>query len=68
MKKHYRPVKLPEFRGWTVDIRLKEFRRVTDDEIEFLSFRSYEGDLLLADYIDSLPREKAIEVCAMIFG
>ena len=47
---------LPEFRGWTVDERLEEFRRVwMDDEgnphMETLSFFEPEGDRLLGEYI-----------------
>lgn len=54
--------KLPIFRGWTVDLRLKEFRKVTKSGILFNSFRSDEGELLLNAYIKSLPKEKAIKV------
>jgi len=56
------PIVLPKFRGWTVDLRLKEFRRVTKFGIEFVKFSSYKGDLLLGAYIKSLPKKKAIEV------
>lgn len=53
---------LPMFRGYTVDMRLKEFRKVNKSGIKFIPFKSYEGDLLLGSYIKSLPREKAIKV------
>lgn len=50
---------LPVFKGWTVDARLKQFRRVinTSDKtfgIDFLAFKSDEGDALLSEYIKSL--------------
>jgi hypothetical protein len=45
---------LPTFKGWTVDIRLKEFRKVTEEGMQFLSFDSEEGDALLGDFILTL--------------
>lgn len=54
-------IKLPEFKGYTVDIRLKQFRRVNTDKnsIEFIDFNSDEGDELLGEYIESLDLDKA---------
>ena len=55
---------LPVFRGWTVDVRLRQFRRVfwepdgSPGPVEFLDFSSEEGDALLVDYIKSLPPEE----------
>ena len=46
--------KLPVFKGYTVDVRLKQFRKVNAQGIQFLDFDSPEGDRLLAQYIDSL--------------
>jgi hypothetical protein len=54
--------KLSRFGEWTVDIRLKEFRRITGGKILFLPFNSYEGDILLRRYLNSLPKDKAIEI------
>jgi hypothetical protein len=54
--------KLVTFRGWTVDLRLKEFRKITKSGIKFMPFHSDEGDLLLGAYIKSLPQKKAIKV------
>ena len=57
---------LPVFRGYTVDIRLRQFRKVSREmsSIEFIDFSSEEGDLLLGDYIESLdsnsPKDKEI--------
>ena len=46
---------LPVFKGWTVDARLKEFRKVTrNGEITFLPFSTEEGDNLLTLYVRSL--------------
>lgn len=42
------PYKLPEFNGYTVDFRLKEFRRVVyGKSIKFIAFESNEGKKLL---------------------
>ena len=55
---------LPVFRGWTVDVRWREFRRVffepdgSPGPVEFLSFHSEEGDALLVEYIRSLSPEE----------
>jgi hypothetical protein len=46
---------LPKFKGYTVDIRLREFRIVTGDaethtyDIEFISFDSPKGQKLLEE-------------------
>ena len=50
------PACLPVFEGWTVDVRLQEFRRVTTDEedgqrIEYMSFESLEGEALFTRYV-----------------
>jgi len=47
--------KLPEFEGWTVDKRLKQFRKVHGDHgyIEFLDFDTDEGDEILCRIIES---------------
>lgn len=50
---------LPVFKAWTVDVRLKEFRRVDAKKgLIFLSFKCKQGDELLADYIDQLDLDK----------
>jgi hypothetical protein len=39
---------LPVFKGYTVDVRLQEFRRIKRDKpMEFISFTSSEGQRLL---------------------
>jgi hypothetical protein len=42
------PRKLPEFRGYTVDERLRQFRKVVyGRSIEFIDFESVKGTKLL---------------------
>jgi hypothetical protein len=53
---------LPRFKGWTVDVRLRQFRKVLDDShsldsILFVEFDSQLGQELLADAGESLLRE-----------
>ena len=54
------PFELPTFNGWTIDIRLKQFRKVERGEnpkIEFVDFDSKEGQELLLEmqeYFSSL--------------
>jgi hypothetical protein len=46
--------KLPEFNGYTVDERLKQFRKVDREKpsVDFVDFDSEEGEKLLAEYED----------------
>jgi len=43
---------LPKFKGYTVDQRLRQFRKVDKDKpsIDFVDFDSDEGQELLAEY------------------
>jgi hypothetical protein len=42
--------KLKEFKGYTVDLRLQEFRKVPYDELpEFIAFTSTKGQTLLSE-------------------
>ena len=44
------PFELPTFKGYTVDPRLRQFRKVIPQEsIEFIDFNSEEGQGLLAE-------------------
>ncbi|MFC1712836.1 hypothetical protein ACFL6S_04155 [Candidatus Poribacteria bacterium] len=46
---------LPIFRGYTVDVRLRQFRKADRRTgIEFIDFDSPEGDSLIAEYIEGL--------------
>ena len=48
---------LPTFKGYTVDMRLKEFRRaIPDVTLEFIPFNSPEGKKLLEE-LKSLAQE-----------
>ena len=51
--------KLPEFKGYTVDERLKQFRKVdrNNPSIDFVDFDSEEGQELLAEYEESQMEE-----------
>jgi hypothetical protein len=43
--------KLPKFKDYTVDEKLKQFRKVELDELpEFIDFDSDKGQVLLAEY------------------
>ena len=50
-------IKLKEFEGYTIDLRLKEFRIIKNKEIKFIRFNSDEGKELLNKYIKSLDKE-----------
>jgi len=52
---------LPKFKGYTVDIPLRQFRIVKGMKIEFIDFDSELGDKLLCAYVDSL------EICSEEF-
>jgi len=45
---------LPVFKGFTVDVKLKQFRRVKKSTIEFSDFDSEQGEKLLCKYIENL--------------
>lgn len=55
------PFELPTFKGYTIDKRLKQFRKVTGHEsIEFIEFDSQEGFELLEEmreYFDFLYKD-----------
>lgn len=52
---------LPVFKGYTVDVRLKEFRKAgftstgKPGKIEFVPFDTDKGDRLLSELIKTLP-------------
>ena len=53
-------VRLPIFQGYTVDVRLKEFRKANPNKgLEFVKFDSSEGETLLEWFIKTLnPKNK----------
>ncbi len=56
------PRRLPTFEGYTVDIRLREFRRLDyGKEPEFIDFDTEQGDQLLAEYLEHLWRKNRSE-------
>jgi hypothetical protein len=51
---------LPVFRGYTVDVRLQQFRKASPDSgMEYVNFASPEGDDLLEEYIGTLDKNSA---------
>ena len=52
---------LPTFKGYTVDMRLREFRKaVWGEEIEFLSFESEKGKKLLIAFLQTSEGEEEL--------
>ena len=49
--------KLPMFGKYFVDVRLKQFRKVNNQKIEFIDFESIKGEKLLGKYIKTLDSE-----------
>ena len=44
------PKMLPVFKGYTVDLRLRQFRKaVLDETLEFIDFDTEEGEKLLSE-------------------
>ena len=60
-------IQLPIYNGWTVDLRLKQFRRILPDGIEFVDFDSAHGDVLLFNYLNSLPDNEAELIAREVF-
>jgi len=56
--------KLPLFKNYTIDVRLKQFRITKGTKIKFVDFSSPEGDKLLYTLINSLdlqnPQDKKL--------
>jgi len=48
------PKKLPDFKGYTIDFRLRQFRKVSLEEfkLEFIDFDSKKGINLLTEYYE----------------
>jgi len=45
---------LPKFKGYTVDIRLKQFRIMKQGNLIFVEFKSEKGKLLLKEYMKKI--------------
>lgn len=53
------PKRLPIFKGYTVDVRLKQFRKVNKERIGFIDFDSAKGGTLFLEYLKRLnPKSK----------
>ncbi|MCB9772246.1 MAG: hypothetical protein H6754_06810 [Candidatus Omnitrophica bacterium] len=51
---------LPVFKGYTVDVRLNEFRKADPKKgLEFIRFDSLEGEELLSGFIQTLDVKSA---------
>jgi len=51
--------RLPTFKGYTIDVRLKQLRKAEIGEpLEFIDFDSEQGDAILLELIHSLDPEK----------
>ncbi len=62
---------LPTYEGYTVDIRLKEFRKVDPQVgVEFIPFESPKGDELLEGFIETINADtsKGREMLIEIWG
>jgi hypothetical protein len=54
------PVQLPTFEGYTVDLRLKQFRKaIPGKTLEFITFDSLEGKKMIARYAYDLGQRYA---------
>ena len=51
------PFKLPLFEEYVVDVRLRQFRKVDKQDIEFIDFNSQKGKKIMSRYIQSLNSE-----------
>lgn len=59
---------LPTFKGYTVDVRLREFRRIYKTKFPvFIPFDSDEGDTLLCAWLKTLPQAEYDEVVRQLF-
>jgi hypothetical protein len=55
--------RLPTFEGCTVDLRLREFRRVHEDDwIEFIDFDSDEGRAMLRRMFEAGETGEPVEI------
>ena len=54
--------RLPVFRGYTVDIRLREFRKIELDKLpEFITFTSNKGSKLFSEFGQTEEGQKEID-------
>ncbi len=61
-------IKLPEFKGYTVDFRLREFRKVDRSRgIEFIKFDTEKGYYLLSEMINSAGVEEPVKLKVLLY-
>jgi hypothetical protein len=59
----------PFFKGYMVDVKHHQFRRVNATSIEFLDFASPNGEIVMGEYIKALLKEGKSEIDILaIFG
>jgi hypothetical protein len=51
---------LPTYCGYTVDVDGRAFYRILDDDLEYISFESHEGGLMLFELRILLPRDSRL--------
>jgi len=51
---------LPTYCGYTVDIAGRAFYRVEDDDLDYISFASSEGELMVFELLAMLPRDSRL--------
>jgi hypothetical protein len=48
--------KLPLFKGYTIDIKLGQFRKISKEDLVFIDFDSEEGEHLLHEWINLIDK------------
>jgi len=51
---------LPTYCGYTVDIAERAFYRVENDDFDYISFASSEGELMVFELLAMLPRDSRL--------
>lgn len=55
--------RLPIFKGYTVDFRLQEFRKVEyGKSIQFLPFKSKKGEKLMEEFLKTPEGKRELEI------
>jgi len=51
---------LPTYYGYTVDVNEQAFYRVKDDDLEYYSFASADGCIMLLELLEEIPRDSSL--------
>src|SRR6266545_175810 len=51
---------LPTYCGYTVDVAERAFYRIKDDDLDYISFASAEGGLMVFELLSLLPRDSRL--------